>query len=79
MDSGGLGQQQNIDLSKLTEQDKRELQQFVVNESQKARIQQCPFFPPLLHIPHPFSISLSLSLSHYLLGPLLFPLPAALL
>ncbi|OCL09570.1 hypothetical protein AOQ84DRAFT_220646 [Glonium stellatum] len=30
----------NVDLSKLTDRDKQELQQFVVNESQKARIQQ---------------------------------------
>ncbi|OCK95239.1 uncharacterized protein K441DRAFT_556529 [Cenococcum geophilum 1.58] len=30
----------NLDLSKLTDRDKQELQQFVVNESQKARIQQ---------------------------------------
>ncbi|PBP23880.1 hypothetical protein BUE80_DR005265 [Diplocarpon rosae] len=30
----------NIDLSKLTPKDKQELQQFIVNESQKARIQQ---------------------------------------
>lgn len=39
MDSLG----QNLDLSKLTDKDKQELQQFVVNESQKARIQQCTF------------------------------------
>lgn len=31
----------NVDLSKLSDKDKQELQQFVVNESQKARIQQC--------------------------------------
>jgi len=30
----------NLDLSKLTDKDKQELQQFIVNESQKARIQQ---------------------------------------
>ncbi|KAF1346820.1 Tim10/DDP family zinc finger-domain-containing protein [Delphinella strobiligena] len=30
----------NVDLSKLSDKDKQELQQFVVNESQKARIQQ---------------------------------------
>ncbi|KAF2184568.1 hypothetical protein K469DRAFT_579234 [Zopfia rhizophila CBS 207.26] len=29
----------NADLSKLSDRDKQELQQFVVNESQKARIQ----------------------------------------
>jgi len=33
-------EQNNIDLSKLSERDKQELQQFIVNESQKARIQQ---------------------------------------
>lgn len=40
MDSlgGGLG---NVDLSKLSDRDKQELQQFVMNESQKARIQSC--------------------------------------
>jgi hypothetical protein len=47
MDLGGsnLG---NADLSKLSDRDKQELQQFVVNESQKARIQSCMFcFPPI--------------------------------
>ncbi|KAJ4353837.1 Mitochondrial import inner membrane translocase subunit tim8 [Didymosphaeria variabile] len=29
----------NVDVSKLSDRDKQELQQFVVNESQKARIQ----------------------------------------
>jgi hypothetical protein len=40
MDSmgGGLG---NLDLSKLSDRDKQELQQFVMNEGQKARIQSC--------------------------------------
>ena len=40
MDSlgGGLA---NVDLSKLSDRDKQELQQFVVNEGQKARIQSC--------------------------------------
>ncbi|KAF1947114.1 hypothetical protein EJ02DRAFT_392983 [Clathrospora elynae] len=33
---GGLG---NADLTKLSDRDKQELQQFVMNESQKARIQ----------------------------------------
>jgi hypothetical protein len=32
---------QGLDLSKLSDKDKQELQQFIVNESQKARIQQC--------------------------------------
>lgn len=31
----------NVDVSKLSDRDKQELQQFVVNESQKARIQSC--------------------------------------
>jgi len=30
-----------VDLSKLSDREKQDLQQFVVNESQKARIQQC--------------------------------------
>ncbi|KAI5207063.1 hypothetical protein E4T39_02095 [Aureobasidium subglaciale] len=37
MDSLGSG---NIDLSKMSDAEKQDLQQFVVNESQKARIQQ---------------------------------------
>ena len=37
-----------VDLSKLSDRDKQELQQFVMNESQKARIQAC-MFP--LHTP----------------------------
>ncbi|PMD65152.1 uncharacterized protein K444DRAFT_608827 [Hyaloscypha bicolor E] len=40
MDSPSSALEQNIDLSKLSEKDKQELQQFIVNESQKARIQQ---------------------------------------
>ncbi|PMD28328.1 hypothetical protein NA56DRAFT_639979 [Hyaloscypha hepaticicola] len=40
MDSPTSSLEQNIDLSKLSENDKKELQQFIVNESQKARIQQ---------------------------------------
>jgi import inner membrane translocase subunit TIM8 len=39
--SSSLGGDGNIDLSKLSQKDKQELQQFIVNESQKARIQQC--------------------------------------
>jgi import inner membrane translocase subunit TIM8 len=40
MDSlgGGLA---NVDLTKLSDRDKQELQQFVMNEGQKARIQSC--------------------------------------
>ncbi|GAB7347741.1 hypothetical protein MBLNU459_g5293t1 [Dothideomycetes sp. NU459] len=38
MDS--LGGASNMDLSKLSDKDKQDLQQFVINESQKARIQQ---------------------------------------
>jgi len=33
-----------VDLSKLSAHEKQDLQQFVVNESQKARIQQCKQF-----------------------------------
>ncbi|KAH8725194.1 Tim10/DDP family zinc finger-domain-containing protein [Phaeosphaeriaceae sp. PMI808] len=38
MDSLG-GSLANVDLTKLSDRDKQELQQFVMNESQKARIQ----------------------------------------
>ncbi|CAN9415300.1 unnamed protein product [Alternaria alternata] len=43
MDSlgGGIA---NADLSKLSDRDKQELQQFAMNEGQKARIQSCCFF-----------------------------------
>jgi len=46
MDSLGSG---NIDISQMSDAEKKDLQQFVVNESQKARIQQCTncLFPPL--------------------------------
>ncbi|KAG9239416.1 Tim10/DDP family zinc finger-domain-containing protein [Amylocarpus encephaloides] len=39
MDSNSSMDGGNIDLSKLSDTDKKELQQFIVNESQKARIQ----------------------------------------
>ena len=53
MDSPSSALDQNIDLSKLTPKDRQELQQFIVNESQKARIQQCePLCPfPILSLP----------------------------
>jgi import inner membrane translocase subunit TIM8 len=41
MDLGGSQVGANLDLTKLSDRDKQELQQFVVNESQKARIQSC--------------------------------------
>jgi hypothetical protein len=44
MDQPSSSLDQNVDLSKLSQKDKQELQQFIVNESQKARIQQCPSF-----------------------------------
>jgi import inner membrane translocase subunit TIM8 len=46
---GGLA---NVDLSKLSDRDKQELQQFAMNEGQKARIQSCTSNPHLstLHI-----------------------------
>jgi len=40
MDTGSGLEQSQLDLSKLSDRDKQELQQFIVNESQKARIQQ---------------------------------------
>jgi import inner membrane translocase subunit TIM8 len=54
MDSlgGGIA---NADLSKLSDRDKQELQQFAMNEGQKARIQSCTclFFPFILFIAIP--------------------------
>lgn len=47
MDSLGSG---NIDISQMSDAEKKDLQQFVVNESQKARIQQCT--SPLYHSSH---------------------------
>jgi hypothetical protein len=41
----------NVDLSKLSNKDKAELQQFIVNEGQKARIQQCTSLISTLHMP----------------------------
>jgi import inner membrane translocase subunit TIM8 len=38
---GGLA---NVDLSKLSDRDKQELQQFAMNEGQKARIQSCSLY-----------------------------------
>ncbi|TAQ85640.1 hypothetical protein B7494_g6035 [Chlorociboria aeruginascens] len=40
MDSPTSSLDPSIDLSKLTDKDKQELQQFIINENQKARIQQ---------------------------------------
>ncbi|MCJ1300098.1 Mitochondrial import inner membrane translocase subunit tim8 [Hypocenomyce scalaris] len=40
MDASSSLSQQQLDLSKLSAGDKQELQQFIVNESQKSRIQQ---------------------------------------
>ena len=33
--------QGEIDVSRLSDRDKQELQQFIVNETQKSKIQQC--------------------------------------
>ena len=41
MDSSLFGGEQQPDLSKLTESDKRELKQFIEGETQKAKIQEC--------------------------------------
>ena len=51
MDSlgGGIA---NADLSKLSDRDKQELQQFAMNEGQKARIQSCMAFLSI-HTPFP--------------------------
>lgn len=54
--SSSLGQGQP-DLSKLSAADQQELQQFLVNESQKARIQHCAYLfflqPPSIRPPTP--------------------------
>jgi hypothetical protein len=51
MDSlgGGIA---NADLSKLSDRDKQELQQFAMNEGQKARIQSCMFWFLFLFTSH---------------------------
>jgi import inner membrane translocase subunit TIM8 len=41
---GGLA---NVDISKLSDRDKQELQQFAMNEGQKARIQSCTCYTPI--------------------------------
>ena len=47
----------NVDVSKLSDRDKQELQQFVVNESQKARIQSCTLsFLSKMHRPRSMAI-----------------------
>lgn len=38
-----MDSQQTPDLSRLSDRDRQELQQFIVNETQKARIQQCMY------------------------------------
>lgn len=51
--SSALEQSTSVDLSKLTPQDQRELQVFVSNEMQKAKVQQCtcPALSPSLLSP----------------------------
>ena len=63
MDSLGSG---NIDISQMSDAEKKDLQQFVVNESQKARIQQCmncllSIPPPPTSLPYPFSFTCTFS------------------
>lgn len=56
----------NLDLTKLSDRDKQELQQFVVNESQKAKIQACThsiFSSPMLFHVHDYSPTSILKLS----------------
>lgn len=43
MDSLGGSSLANLDLTKLSDRDKQELQQFAMNEGQKARIQSCMY------------------------------------
>ena len=54
MDSLGGGGFGNADLSKLSDRDKQELQQFAMNEGQKARIQSCMCSYSALDISLPF-------------------------
>ena len=65
---GSSSLQGQFDLSKLTDNDKKELQQFIVNESQKARIQQSMLCIVLRFLLPSFLLaplnSHSLSLSH---------------
>ena len=65
---------QNVDLAKLSQKDKQELQQFIVNESQKARVQQCMFFPFLTPSPS-FSVNFPSPHSGTILAPV--PKPAS--
>ncbi len=53
MDSSSLSQP-NFDLSKLSDYDKRDLQQQIGNEMQKAKIQEC-WFPSLHFSQQPLS------------------------
>jgi import inner membrane translocase subunit TIM8 len=68
MDSlgGGIA---NADLSKLSDRDKQELQQFAMNEGQKARIQSCMAFLSI----HPTPLYISISPCR-----LFYPTPAHL-
>lgn len=52
---GGLA---NVDLTKLSDRDKQELQQFAMNEGQKARIQSCELILHPLCLPPPFKGSI---------------------
>jgi len=45
---GGLGGSEELDISRMSDSEKREFQQFVQNESQKAGIQESASYP----IPH---------------------------
>jgi import inner membrane translocase subunit TIM8 len=55
MDLGGASNSlAGLDLTKLSDRDKQELQQFVVNESQKARIQSCMCNAVPMHLHLPF-------------------------
>ena len=55
MDSFGGSGFGSADLSKLSDRDKQELQQFAMNEGQKARIQSCTYPTRISHIPIPIA------------------------
>jgi hypothetical protein len=70
MDSLGSG---NIDISQMSDVEKKDLQQFVVNESQKARIQQCMSTSPLLYPSHLYSLLLYPALPSLPPNPMIAP------
>lgn len=61
-DGAGTGA---IDLSRMTEKEKAELQQFVVNETQKAKIAHCQYQRPINLYREPTLIPCLVIVSYY--------------